>query len=76
MTKVIFVVDFCHLVTESKMGCDLFKGFSEEDFVRKRRPKSPYFGGNKILNLPHLDHVRFLYVASIMWGLGYNLLPL
>jgi hypothetical protein len=27
MTRVIFVVDFCHLVTKNKMGCDLFKGF-------------------------------------------------
>jgi hypothetical protein len=35
-------VDFCHLVTKNKMGFHLFKGF-----FRKRRLKSPYFGGNK-----------------------------
>jgi len=26
MTRAFFVVDFCHLVTKNKMGCDLFKG--------------------------------------------------
>jgi hypothetical protein len=35
MTRVNFVVDFCHLVTKSKMGCDLFKGFSKHDFLGK-----------------------------------------
>jgi hypothetical protein len=42
MTRAFFVVDFCHLVTKNKMGCDLFKGF-----LGKKGPTSPYFGGNK-----------------------------
>jgi hypothetical protein len=69
MTRVIFVVDFCHLVTKNKMGCDLFKGL-----FRKRRPKITIFWGKQKLNFPYLDHNQFLFVASIMRGLKKNLL--
>jgi hypothetical protein len=68
MTKVFFVMDFCHLVTKNKMGCDWFKGF-----FRKRKAQSHHFLGKQKLNLPYLDH-RFLYVASIMLGLKKKLL--
>ncbi len=71
MTRVIFVVDFCHLVGDQKQnGLWPVQRF----FFRKRRPKVTIFWGKQKLNLPHLDHIRFLYVASVMWGLGYNLL--
>jgi len=68
MTKVYFVVDFCHLVTKNKMGCDLFKGF-----LRAKKAQNHHFLGKQKLNLPYLDH-SFLYVASIMLGLEKNLL--
>jgi hypothetical protein len=42
MTRVIFVVEFCHLVTKNKMVVTCSK-----DFLGKESPKSPYFGGNK-----------------------------
>ncbi len=44
MTKVFFVVDFCHLVTKNKMGCDLFKGF-----FREKKPKVTIFLGKQKL---------------------------
>jgi hypothetical protein len=40
------VVDFCHLVTKNKMGCDLFKGFLGE----KKMPKVTIFWGKQKLN--------------------------
>jgi hypothetical protein len=46
MTRAFFVVDFCHLVTKNKMGCDLFKGFLGE----KKMPKVTIFWGKQKLN--------------------------
>jgi hypothetical protein len=62
MTRAFFVLDFCHLVTKNKMGCDLFKGF-----LGKKRPNITVFWGKQKLNLPYLDH-RFLYVAKYNAG--------
>jgi hypothetical protein len=68
MTKVFFVMDFCHLVTKNKMVVTCSKGF-----LGKEKPKVTIFLGKQKLNLPYLDH-RFLYVASIMLGLKKKLL--
>jgi hypothetical protein len=43
MTKVFFVVDFCHLVTKTKRVATCSKGF-----CGKKIPKSPFFGETKI----------------------------
>jgi hypothetical protein len=40
--------------------------------LETKSPKVTIFWGKQKLNLPYLDH-RFLYVASIMWGLKINI---